>query len=106
MSRGYLIKNYYSNTDEKSINLSGHDVITSTLDKHYDDLIEHFYFYNDGQTGRINHYMNKDVMLKKGVISHKQWLNEYKKIPCKIIKVNTIINHFINLCGINLRQTN
>ena len=44
MSRGYLIKNYYSNTDEKSINLSGHDVITSTFDKHYDDLIEQFYF--------------------------------------------------------------
>ena len=55
-----LIKEKFAHEGEKSFILTGDDVTVSTLDRHYDDLKNYFYFYNAGESGRIVHYMNKN----------------------------------------------
>ena len=83
-----LIKEKFAHPGEKSFILTGDDVTVSTLDCHYDDLKDYFYFYNAGESGRIVHYMNKDNMLavaeKHGLNIAKTWKVQVGNIPADI----------------------
>ncbi len=80
-----LIIEKYARMDEKSFILTGDDVTVMTLDKHYNELKDFFYFYNAGETGRIIHYMNKDNMIevvqKYGLNVAKTWKVKVGEIP-------------------------
>lgn len=83
-----LIKEKYTNEKEKSFILTGDDVSVMTLDKHYDELKDHFNFYNAGESSRITHYMNKDNMIevavKHGLNVAKTWKVKVGDIPADI----------------------
>lgn len=51
----------YSNENKKAFILTGADDTTECLDQHYDELINHFYFYNDGRQGYLTYNNLKDV---------------------------------------------
>ena len=80
-----LIIEKYASMNEKSFILTGDDVTVMTLDKHYEELKDYFYFYNAGETGRITYYMNKDNMidiaLKHGLNVAKTWKVKVGEIP-------------------------
>ena len=83
-----LIKSLFAQEGEKSYILTGDDVSVMTLDKHYDELKDYFYFYNAGEAGRIIHYMNKDTMInlvtKHGLNVAKTWRVKVGEIPTDI----------------------
>lgn len=80
-----LIINKYAQQGDKSYILTGDDVTVMTLDKHYDDLKDYFYFYNAGEPKRIMHYMNKDIMIdlanRHGLNVAKTWKMNVGEIP-------------------------
>ena len=81
-----LILTKYSGTpEEKSFILTGDDVTVSVLDAHYDELKDHFYFYNAGQAGRVRKYMNKDeigaLAVKHGFKIPRTWKVKTGEIP-------------------------
>ena len=84
-----LIIDQYARKGEKSFILTGDDVVVMTLDKHYDELKEYFYFFNAGETGRIIHFMNKDHMIdlaiRHGLNVAKTWKVNIGEIPSDII---------------------
>ncbi len=83
-----LIIKKYARKGEKSFILTGDDVTVMTLDNHYNELKDYFYFYNAGETGRIIYYMNKDnmieVALKHGLNVAKTWKVNVGEIPTDI----------------------
>lgn len=72
-----VLEKYAIKGKEKSFILTGDDVSVMTLDKHYDDLKDYFFFYNAGQKGRIKEIMQKDYMCalaeKHGFNVAKTW---------------------------------
>ena len=80
-----IIKEFGNNKDDKSYILTGDDVVVSLLDKNYDILKNNFYFYNAGENGRINYFMNKDNMfdlvMKHGIKVAKTWKIKVGEIP-------------------------
>lgn len=56
-----LIIDKYSNETEKPFIYTGSDDIESLLDLNYDRLIQHFYFWNAGEQGRVTKIMEKKV---------------------------------------------
>ena len=80
-----LILEKYARPGEKSFILTGDDVTVSTLDRHYNELKDFFYFYNAGEAGRIVHFMNKDNMIalaeKHGLNVAKTWKVRVGEIP-------------------------
>lgn len=101
-----LIINKFANAEEKSFILTGDDVTVAMLDKHYDRLKDHFYFYNAGEAGRIAHYMNKDVMMdlvaKHGIQIAKTWKVKVGEIPENI--VYPILTKAINSIGAEWKE--
>lgn len=83
-----LIISKFANPNEKSFILTGDDVTVALLDRNYDRLKDYFYFYNAGAAGRINHYMDKDVMLelvaRHGIKIAKTWKVKVGEIPTDI----------------------
>ena len=81
----FIISKFGRNKEKKSFILTGDDVTVSLLDKNYDKLKDYFYFYNAGETGRIAHYMNKDIMMalveKYGIDIAKTWKVKVGEIP-------------------------
>lgn len=57
-----LIKSEYGRRKEKCFILTGSDDTTALLNEHYDELKDDFYFYNCGEQGRLNHFMQKEVL--------------------------------------------
>lgn len=80
-----ILDKFADNKNEKSFILTGDDVTVMTLDKHYDELKDYFYFYNAGKTGRIAEVMNKDYMCelaaKHGFTVAKTWKVSPGEIP-------------------------
>ena len=81
-----LIQSEYAESKtEKSFILTGDDVSVMTLDSHYDELKDYFYFYNAGETGRIKHFMSKDILcdlaVKHGFNVAKTWKVRTGEIP-------------------------
>lgn len=65
IEEGYkLLIDRYSNEKLKPFIYTASDGCASYLDKHYEDLIDRFYFYNAGGNGQISKYMNKDTINK------------------------------------------
>lgn len=64
-----LIKNLYSNEVLKPFIYSCSDDIESTLDAHYDDLVDYFYFFNGGEKGRLGFLMQKSEIMNLAVES-------------------------------------
>lgn len=65
---GYkLLLEKYSNEEYKPFVLCSDDNGTSFLDQHYNEMKDHFYFYNAGVQGRVTELQNKDVITKLGV---------------------------------------
>ena len=60
---GILMKEY-SNQPEKPFIYTCSDDIESFVDLHYNDLIDHFFFFNAGEQGRITKMMEKEEMIK------------------------------------------
>jgi len=83
-----LILSKYADKNEKSFILTGDDVTVYTLDAHYDELKDFFYFYNGGESGRIKTIMNKDYMCtlaaKHGFDVAKTWKVKPGEIPTDI----------------------
>lgn len=83
---GYqLLLKEYGNEEVKPILYTCDDQITSFLDKKYDELKEHFVFFNAGKTGRISKYMDKnninDLAVKHGLKVAKSWVVVPGEIP-------------------------
>ena len=80
-----IIDKFADSKSEKSFILTGDDVTVMTLDKHYDELKDYFYFFNAGKTGRIAEMMNKDYMCdlaaKHGFVVAKTWKVKPGEIP-------------------------
>lgn len=76
----------FSAEHEKPIILCASDAAISLLDAHYDELKDRFSFFNAGEQGRINHFMDKANMLQLadecGLTTIKTWyLNSQSAIP-------------------------
>jgi len=52
-----VLKSFVS--EQKSFVYNGSDLFETILDKHYDELIEYFYFFNAGSNGKVSFYMDK-----------------------------------------------
>ena len=80
----FIIDNF-ADPAEKTFILTGDDVTVALLDRNFDRLKDYFFFYNAGETGRISHYMNKDVMLelvtRHGIKIAKTWRVKVGEIP-------------------------
>ena len=80
-----LLKRLYAKPTEKSFILTGDDVTVYTLDKHYDELKDYFFFYNAGSAGRIKEIMSKDYMIdlaaKHGFDVAKTWKVKPGEVP-------------------------
>ena len=89
IEEGYeiLIKEY-GNKKIKPFLFTTDDQITSFLDNHYDDLKDHFIFYNAGKNGRISKYMDKaninELAKKHGINIIKSWEVKPGEIPSDI----------------------
>lgn len=57
----YLVENF-CNGNEKKFLLTSDDRITSFLDNHYNEISAYFYFFNAGSNGRINKFLEKQVI--------------------------------------------
>lgn len=81
----FIINRFGKSTDCKSFILTGDDVTVALLDRNYDRLKDYFYFYNAGESGRINYYMNKDNMFslveRHGINIAKTWKIKVGEIP-------------------------
>ena len=80
-----LLEKYAGSKEEKSFILTGDDVSVAALDAHYDELKDYFYFYNAGETGRIQMFMNKDRMAalaaRHGLNIPRTWRVRKGEIP-------------------------
>ena len=80
-----LVISKFGNEEEKPFILTGDDVTVSILDKYYDKLKDHFYFYNACGVGNVVKYMNKDVVCalakKHGFKIPKTWKVKNGEIP-------------------------
>lgn len=56
----YIIHKY-GNEQNKPFLLTGQDELVELIDQHYDELIDKFYFYNDGKQGLVTYNNQKDV---------------------------------------------
>lgn len=54
-----LLKRDFWDEKSKPVILCASDASICMLDEHYDEIKDHFHFFNAGQKGRICHYMNK-----------------------------------------------
>lgn len=59
-----LIIEKYGHEPIKPFIYTGSDDTTELLDQHYDELIDHFYFFNDGKQGLLTFYNHKTEQLK------------------------------------------
>ncbi|MCR4634354.1 MAG: biotin carboxylase, partial [Erysipelotrichaceae bacterium] len=59
-----LLLENYSNEELAPFILCTDDKTISYLDKHYEEIKDRFIFFNAGQEGRINEFMNKYRILK------------------------------------------
>ena len=59
-----LIINNYRNETAKPFIYTDRDDIMGLLDRRYNELKDHFYFWNAGEEGRLNEYLNKDKQLQ------------------------------------------
>lgn len=57
-----LLLNKYAGRDQKPFVYTCDDSIESVIDARYDELKDHFLFFNAGEKGKINHLMNKKVI--------------------------------------------
>lgn len=65
IEEGYqVLLSNYGNETLKPFVYTCSDDSESFLDLHYDELIEHFYFFNAGEQGRITKIMEKEEMIK------------------------------------------
>lgn len=70
IEEGYqVLLSNYGNETLKPFVYTCSDDSESFLDLHYDELIEHFYFFNAGEQGRITNIMEKEKMIKMAVES-------------------------------------
>ena len=70
IEEGYqVLLSNYGNETLKPFVYTCSDDSESFLDLHYDELIEHFYFFNAGEQGRITNIMEKEEMIKMAVES-------------------------------------
>lgn len=64
---GYrILIDKYSKEDKKPFLYCSDDTTMCFLDKHFDELIDKFYFYNSGEKGRIEWLQNKDNITNLG----------------------------------------
>ena len=59
----YIIQKY-GNDQNKPFLLTGQDELVELIDQHYDELIDKFYFYNDGKQGLVTYNNQKDVQCR------------------------------------------
>ena len=65
VEEGYhILLEEYGNEKIKPFLLTSDDRTTGYLDEHYDDLKGKFIFFNAGETGRIEEFMNKENILE------------------------------------------
>ena len=86
IEEGYeILKAEYGNRKIKPFVFTTDDEITSFLDKHYDELKQHFIFFNAKESGRISKYMDKsninDLAKKHGINIIKSWKVKVGEIP-------------------------
>lgn len=62
IEEGVALMYNYTSEDCRPFVYTTDDNTESYLDLHYDELIQHFYFYNAGETGRITHLMDKKAI--------------------------------------------
>lgn len=72
--------NVAKDTGKKPFLFSSDDKGVGYLDLHYDELKDKFTFFNAGQTGRINEYMDKNNILE---LAKKHGLNVLEAHVCK-----------------------
>lgn len=86
----YLLKSHFMNESSKPIILCASDASISLLDKHYNEVKDYFFFFNAGEQGRINLFMNKtnlfDLASSSGLRVIKTWqLSGNAPIPEEIV---------------------
>lgn len=65
VEEGYrILLEEYGNEEIKPFLLTSDDRTTGYLDEHYDDLKDKFIFFNAGETGRIEEFMDKENILE------------------------------------------
>lgn len=68
LEEGYkLLVKQYGNEEYKPFVFCSDDTTESYLDEHYDELKDHFIFYNAGEQGRVTFLQNKKTITSLGV---------------------------------------
>lgn len=97
-SLSLLRKNYIPKDHNKTFILTGGDDSTAILNEHYDELSEHFIFYNCGEQGLLNHLMQKSVQYKLAEVSG---LNVAKTEMVKVGELPSKVNYPIMTKAVN-----
>ena len=84
-----ILKRDFGEEEFKPVILCASDASVCLLDEHYNELKDQFHFFNAGQQGRINHFMNKVNMFplaeECGLRTIKTWcLKGTESIPSDI----------------------
>ena len=85
VEEGYkLLLEQYGHEEKKPYVLFSDDKSVGYFDLHYDELKDHFIWYNAGSAGRINEFMDKDRILK---IAKK---HGFKTLDSHVVKVGEV----------------
>ena len=81
LDEGYkLLISIFGNETKKPFLYTSDDTKASFLDEHYSELRDKFYFFNAGNNGKVNYYMNKENI---GNLALKHGLNFLKAVKVK-----------------------
>ena len=72
--------------------------MTAMLNEHYDELNEHFMFYNCGEQGLLNHLMQKSVQYK---LAEENGLNVAKTEKVKVGELPSKVSYPIMTKAVN-----
>ena len=86
IEQGYqLLISKFSHDGVKHFLFSADDKTETFLDAHYDELKDHFFFFNAGAPGRVAYFMNKDninkMAIKHGLNVLRTWVVDTGVIP-------------------------
>lgn len=82
IQEGYeLLQHVYGKNKVKSFVITADDKTTSFLDRHYEEMKDHFIFFNAGKNNRVSYYMDKNNINQ---LALKHGLNVLNAIPVKL----------------------
>lgn len=99
----HILMSKYGNEINKPFVFTGSDDTTAILDIHYNEIIDKFYFYNAGVSGRINFLMTKE---EQYAIAERSGFNVAKSEVVKVGNLPTKVHYPVMTKSVNSLELN